>query len=70
MDMLAFDAQVKSSMRVNALEKIESAYTGMVAAQGDQKAMKALTKPWLKLLSSSGGKKTSKDFLARFGGGI
>lgn len=69
--MLAFDSLVRSSTRVNAQRVMEQAVVNMVSAQGDDKAMKALLKPYKKQLFV--GKKKRNDqqaFLNQFGKGL
>lgn len=45
-DLISFDCIVSSYTRISASDKIESAWTGMLSAQGGHKEMKAWIKPW------------------------
>jgi hypothetical protein len=46
--MTSFDELVKSAIRVSYQEKVESAWTAMIAAQGDKKTMTRYLDPLVK----------------------
>lgn len=50
LDLVSFDALAESVLKITYREKFEAAWTAMVSAQGDKKAMEEWVKPW-KLLA-------------------
>ena len=72
LDLLSFDSLVASFNRVIMTEKIEGAWTSMIAAQASSKDMKKWTKRWEQAISAPGkvDKTDETKFLSKFGGGI
>ena len=76
-DVETFNELLESVLRNQYHEKIESAWTAMVAAQGDHKGMKKWVDQWAKVLrggEKSAGQEAQGDnldeFLNLFGGGF
>lgn len=72
LDILSFRALIQGSERVNAAVKLETAMTSQIAAQGDGKAMKELTKGWRDTIKSGSVAlgDDQNEFLSKYGGGI
>lgn len=70
LDILTFNALLSSVIRVSMNQKIESAWTAMVAAQGTQKSMKEWTKGLWKAANPEQAetKNDIKAFLKDLGG--
>jgi hypothetical protein len=75
LDLLSFDSLVRSCQRIDAIEREESAWIGMIAAQGKSETMKEvldsgkkLLKPYEKPQQSAKqeAKKGMAEFLAKF----
>ena len=69
LDLLSFQSVHDSLCRLEAAEKNEQAWTSMIAAQGQSKAMKDWTKPWVKRSQGEAATKGESEFLAKFGSG-
>ena len=71
LDIHSFDALHDSCMRLEAQDRVEKAWSSMLAAQGEGKDMKKWVEQWKPYLdeheSQTGG---AKAFLAKYGGGI
>lgn len=72
--MVSFKALSDSSTRVNAARKQEGAWVQHIAAQGNSKVLKKLTKPWEKEaragLNEEAPEADTSAFLDRFGRGF
>jgi len=76
-DIETFNEMLESVLRVEYHEKIERAWTMMVAAQGDQKSMQKWVGQWSKI-TRGGAQGVAQDkqsnnldaFLSAFGGGF
>jgi len=66
--MLTFRALMDASNRIACILKTEQAWTTMVAAQGDHKAMKEWVKRWSDQTKPSS--QDAEDFQRAFKGGI
>lgn len=64
-----FGSLHESVVRLEAQDKIETAWTAMIAAQGTHKVMTDWLEPSNRLLSRS-GKKSLSEFVAKHGKGI
>jgi hypothetical protein len=75
-DLLSFDAIVASYTRTTVSNKVESAWTSMLAAQGTSKDMKKWTKHWEGLVPGRPETRSAKSgddfgkFIGKFGGGL
>ena len=74
-DIETFNELLQSVLRVDYHEKTENAWTMMIAAQADSKAMKKWVGQWSKILRGGGAEQEKQkgnldDFLNLFGGGF
>lgn len=71
MDLISFRALRDGSNRVAAANKVENAWTNMLSAQGDSKAMKKWLDPFVELLKTpTSAAKDAASFLKKYGKGI
>lgn len=70
LDFKSFYALHRQVTRLFYANKLEEAYTLMIAAQGNEKTLKEWVKPWREFYESDSGVGNADDFLARFSKGI
>ena len=71
LDLLAFNSLVETQSRLDAISKIEAAYTAMIAAQATEKTMKDWIVRWREIAGDDAQASDDQErFKATFGGGI